>query len=190
MFTKSRVSLVVIFFAGWFFSSITGGPRDVMAQTRITLASLNDAIMRIINGQDQVGDAAHADIADSAVTADSVAWAGIQGVPAELQDGDQGFTTVGAGLGSVQKTVFLDTGFTDGRYFRRTDSIPAPQISGQLDQENLPSSFTVSGGIQANSYLGTGIGPSFPNAPAGAIFFNTSTQKLNVYTGSTWVPLH
>jgi C1q domain len=57
MVSKIRVALVVTFFAGWFFSSITGGPREVMAQTRITLTSVYNQVLGIINGTITVGKA-------------------------------------------------------------------------------------------------------------------------------------
>jgi hypothetical protein len=57
MFTKSRVALVVTFFAGVIFSSISGGPKEALAQSRITLTSVYNQVLGIINGTITVGKA-------------------------------------------------------------------------------------------------------------------------------------
>jgi hypothetical protein len=59
---KGRIVWILCFFAGWLVASISVEPRQVLAETRTSLASLQAAIESIINGTQLVG---HADDADN-----------------------------------------------------------------------------------------------------------------------------
>lgn len=52
---------------GWMIASVIGTPQQVLADTRISLASLQTAINKIISGETPVGDADHAGYADFAM---------------------------------------------------------------------------------------------------------------------------
>ena len=53
---------------GWMIASVTGTPQQVLADTRVSLASLQTAINKIISGETPVGEANHAVHADDSMT--------------------------------------------------------------------------------------------------------------------------
>ncbi len=67
-----RTSPILLVLAGWILAQVIGSPQQVYSQGRTSLASLQNAINSIINGNTTVGNAANAESLDGISAAEVV----------------------------------------------------------------------------------------------------------------------